>query len=123
MFIAKALEEPDKKESVESVFTVFGRFFRDPDFPDRIRIFWPIRIRNREKSLIRIRTKGPGSETLFFSFLLSICYFSCYIYSVVLQVVARDRLKFTSLTPDRHVSKNICKKICTNISLKHQQIY
>ena len=82
MFIAKALEEPDKKESVESVFTVFGRFFRDPDFPDRIRIFWPIRIRNREKSLIRIRTKGPGSETLFFSF--SFVHFLFFLFNFIL---------------------------------------
>ena len=42
-------------------------FFMDPDpeFPDRIRIFWPIR--TQEKSLIRIRTKGPASETLHFT--------------------------------------------------------
>ena len=42
-------------------------FFMDPDpeFPDRIRIFWPIR--TPEKTLIRIRTKGPASETLHFT--------------------------------------------------------
>ena len=31
----------------------------DPDFQDRIRIFWPMR--TQEKSLNRILTKGPGS--------------------------------------------------------------
>ena len=43
-----------------------GRFFMypDPDFQDRIWIFWPILIRTQEKSLIQIRTKGPWSETL-----------------------------------------------------------
>ena len=39
----------------------------DPDFPYRIRIFWPIRIRTQEKSLNQIRTKEPGSETLLLS--------------------------------------------------------
>ena len=34
------------------------------DYPDRIKIFWLIRIRTQEKNPIRIRTKGPGSETL-----------------------------------------------------------
>ena len=38
---------------------VLIRIQTDPDF-------WPIRIRTEEKSLIRIRTKGPGSETLHF---------------------------------------------------------
>ena len=40
----------------------------DLDFPGQIRIFWPIRIRTQGKQSDpdpgRIRTKGPGSETL-----------------------------------------------------------
>ena len=43
-----------------------GIFFMDPDldFPGRIRIYWLIRIGTQEKSLFRIWTKGPGSETV-----------------------------------------------------------
>ena len=66
MFFDQVLEEPDKKDSVEiakydtvykNVFLYLqflGVFFMDPD-PD-----------SGKKSLIRIRTKGPGSETLDF---------------------------------------------------------
>ena len=42
------------------VLTIFG-IFKDPEpVPD----FVPIRIRSQEKKAFRIRTKGPGSETL-----------------------------------------------------------
>ena len=78
MFFVYVSEEPDQKGKCweyQIWFTIFffflylqflGRFFMypDPDFQDRIWIFWPILIRTQEKSLIQIRTKGPWSETL-----------------------------------------------------------
>ena len=78
MFFVYVSEEPDQKGKgweYQIWYTIFffflylqflGRFFMypDPDFQDRIWIFWPILIRTQEKSLIQIRTKGPWSETL-----------------------------------------------------------
>ena len=53
---------------VKLYFQFWAIFFMDPeldpDFPDRILDFLPIRIRTHEKSPIRILTKGLGSETL-----------------------------------------------------------
>ena len=68
------MEETDQKNSIESakydtgiqffflVLAFIGLFFMDPDpnFPGRIRIFWPIRIWTREK---KVRS---GSEKQFF---------------------------------------------------------
>ena len=64
-----------KKDDVESAkyeekvfFYLFLQFleffFMDPDFPDQIRVFCRSGSGLRKKSLIRTRTKGPGSETL-----------------------------------------------------------
>ena len=53
------------KKIVFSLLTVFERFFSQiRTFPDRIRIFGLSGSGLRKKSLIRIRTKGHGSETL-----------------------------------------------------------
>ena len=41
--------------------------------PDPIPIFLPIRIRTWEKRPIRIRTTGPGSETLFYRSKTKVC--------------------------------------------------
>ena len=66
----KKKSDPDP-EYVTHLFYLYLQFLAvffmvpDPEFPDRIRIFWPIR--TPEKTLIRIRTKGPASETLHFT--------------------------------------------------------
>ena len=62
----KVLRLESAKYDINIFFFFLYFFFLDPGVPDRIQIFWPIRIRTEEKSLIRIRTKGPGSETLHF---------------------------------------------------------
>ena len=68
------MEETDQKNSIESAkydtgiqfffpcTCIYWAFFMDPDpnFPGRIRIFWPIRIWTREK---KVRS---GSEKQFF---------------------------------------------------------
>ena len=73
MFFDWILEDPDQKRIVFREkknylnLRFLAVFFMDtaPDFLDPIRIFWPIRIPvSGGKSLIRIRTKEPGSETL-----------------------------------------------------------